>query len=232
MTVRVQMASRVAAAMLVAWMAWGSPAARAAGADPPPPLSAAQLVLFETPHLANVTRPETLSYRFTQLGPGGFTDQVTMTVAEIHDDGTKDLRFDFLTGDHHVDWPGIARFTANPLLMLFLEYDVRQMRQQTGMAAAYFRERLRQSFLDGATVTEATATVDGAAVPARVIVVRPYASDPHFGQIKVIGGKTYTFVMSPLVPGGIAAIRAEAPADPALGAPALGDTIAFQQVRP
>ncbi len=204
---------------------------KAIAADAAPPLTPAQQALFDTPHLANVTHPETLDYAFTQFGPGGFTDRVSMTVAEVHADGSKDLRFDFLTGDHHVAYPGIARFTGNPLLMLYLEYDVRQMRDQTGMAAAYFRERLRQSFLDGATLTEGTATLDGRVVPTRTIVIRPYAADPHFGGVKVIRDKTYTFVVSPDIPGGIASMRADAPADTSIGAPALGNMIAFSEVQ-
>lgn len=200
--------------------------------DAAPPLSPAQTALFDTPHLANVTRPETLEYRFQQLGPGGFTDRVDVTVAEIHPDGSKDLRFDFLTGDHHVVYPGIAHFTGNPLLMLFLEYDVRQMREQTGMAAAHFREELRRAFLDSATVSDGTITIDGRSVAARTIVLQPYAKDPQFGRIKVIADKTYTFVVSPDVPGGIATVRADAPADPSIGAPPLGNTVDFVAAHP
>ena len=204
----------------------------AASPDPAEPkLSAAQQTLFETPHLANVTKPETLDYRFTQSGPGGFTDDVSVTVADIHADGSKDLRFDFLTGDRRVAYPGIAHFSGNPLLMLYLEYDVRQMREQTGMAAAYFRQKLRQSFLDRATVSQGEVTVNGKTVPTSVVVVQPYEGDEHFGAIKAIAGKTYRFVMSPSVPGGIVEIAATSPADPAVGAPALGTSVSFREVR-
>ena len=211
---------------IVGMMAW------AAAAEPAPPLSAAQQALFATPHLANVTRPEALEYRFVQLGPGGFTDRVTVTIAGLHRDGSKDLRFEFLTGERHVDYPGIAHFAGNPVLMLFLERDVRQMHDQTGLAAAYFRERLRQSFLSEAALEEGTATVGGRPVPARTIVVRPYATDPRFRHVPVITGKTYTFVVSPDVPGGIASLRADAPADPSVGAPALGSTLTFAATHP
>lgn len=220
------MARRLAAAMLVAGVLQAAPPRADAGDSP---LSEAQKTLFETPHLVNVKRPETLEYRFRQLGPGGFADRVTLTVAEIHEDGSRDLQVDFLTGERRVVSPGITHFRGNPLVMLFLEHDVRQMREQTGMAAAYFRDRIRQSFADAATVTDGTMTVDGKPAATRTIVVRPYVNDPHFGGVKVIAGKTYSFVVSAAVPGGIAAMRADAPADPAVGAPALGSTIDFEE---
>ena len=210
------------------------PATRAAPAlaADPAPLSPAQTALFATPHLANVTRPETLEYAFQQLGPGGFTDRVAVTVAEIHEDGTKDLRFDFLSGERRVTYPGISRFSGNPLLMLFLDHDVHQMHDQTGMAAAYFRERLRESFLADATIVDGTASVDGRTVAAQTITVRPFAKDARLGHVKVIQDKTYTFVVSSAVPGGLVSLRADAPADPSVGAPPLGSTVTFADVRP
>ena len=222
-----QVACSFVVAILSLMILVGATPATAAPDTAPAPLSGAQIVLFETPHLANVTRPETLEYKFTQLGPKGFTDRVAVTVAEIHDDGTKDLRFDFLTGERRVTFPGIAHFTGNPVVMLFMEYDVRQMHDQTAMAAAYFRDRLRQAFLAGATVADGTATFDGKTVLTRTVTVRPYAGDPRLGRVKVIAEKSYTFVMSSDVPGGVLSIRADAPADPAIGAPALGNTITF-----
>ncbi len=227
---RLHVAHSIAVAILSLAILTGGREARAQSDAVPPPLSDAQKVLFQTSHLANVTRPETLEYQFTQLGPQGFTDRVAVTVAEIHDNGTKDLRFDFLTGERRVTFPGIANFTANPVLMLFMEYDVRQMHDQTAMAAAYFRDRLRQAFLDGATVSEGTAPFDGRTVPTRTVTVLPYAGDPRLGRVKVIANKSYTFVMSPDVPGGVLSIRADAPADPSIGAPALGNAIMFEAV--
>ena len=197
----------------------------------PPPLSPAQVALFDTKHLANVTRPAVLEYRYQREGEGGYTDRVLERVEKVHDDGSKYIGFDYLTGEHHVDYPAVDGFNGNPLLMLFLESDMREMKERIGIPAAYLRNRVRAAFLDKATVTDATIDVAGAPVPARRITLQPFADDARLANLKVIQGKTYTFVLADAVPGMIAEMAAETPADPAAGVPPLGVRVSFTAER-
>src|SRR4051794_3493907 len=71
------------------------------------PLSPAQIALFETPHLRNVARPETLRYTYRRVAPSGFTDAIAVHVNAINSDGTKNLTFDYLTGARRVAFPGV-----------------------------------------------------------------------------------------------------------------------------
>ena len=194
------------------------------------PLSPAQVALFETPHLRNVTSPETLHYRFA--APGGVADRVALHVYGINPDGTKRLGFDYLTGERRVAYPPVEHFAGNPLLMLFLEQDVKGMKDRLGLSAAYFRTRIRQAFVDGATVTESTVSLDGRDVPARRITLRPFGDDRRLDRLPSVQGKTYVFVLADEVPGMVAEIRTELPPDPARDLPALVERLTYAGVTP
>ena len=208
-------------------------AVRAADEHPDPrPLSPAQVALFMTPHMKNVDHPETLQYRFTRDGAGGFTDTVAEHVTTIHPDGSKAVSFDFLTGDHRKQYPGVDDFRGNPLLMLFLENDVTTMKDTLGVSATYFRNRVRQAMVDQATVTDTTYTLDGKAVPAQEITVQPFSHDERLEHLPSVQAKTYHFILSEAVPGGLAEISTEMPADAAKNIPAAGERVIYDGVTP
>ncbi len=209
-----------------------SPVHAAGPADETKPLSPAQVSLFETPHLANIDHPETLLYRYTRQGPDGFTDHVAEDIKLVHPDGTKYVMFNFLTGDHHIFYPAVDDFRGNPLLMVFLEHDVDEMRAMTGVAAAYYRNRIRAAFIDKAEMTPAKVTLDGHEVVAQSITLRPFADNDRFAHMPQIQQKTYRFVLSKDVPGGFAEFATEMPADPASGAPAISEHLVFEKVAP
>lgn len=203
-----------------------------APADDPRPLSPAQVALFETPHLRNVDRPETLDYGFTREGPGGFADTVALHVRRVNPDGTKSLAFDYLTGEHRVAFPELDNFNGNPLLMLTLERDVNEMKEAVGVSAAYFRNKVREAFVTKATVADGTFDLAGAAVPARVITVQPFAEEQRLERIPSLQAKRYTFVLADAVPGMLAEISIDTPADAKMNAPAFHQRTVFTGVEP
>lgn len=206
-------------------------------AQPPPSagsavsLSPAQIALFETPHLANVTAPETLLYDYRRVGPDAFTDTIAVHVKEKNADGSKDVTVDYLTGAHQVPFPPLEHFHGNPLFMIVLEHDVNEMSRALGMSKAYLRNRVRDAFI-AAPVNQTTSTVGGKTTPAREIVAIPFAHDDRFARIRSLQAKTYRFLLDEQVPGGIAEIRVDTPADDALHAPSLSEQITFAGVAP
>lgn len=192
-----------------------------------PPLSRAQVLLFETPHLSNVRRPETLDYEFRRAGAGvaDFTDRIAMHVVEIHPDGTKDVTLDFLSGDRRRPFPGVANFSGNPLLMAFLENDVREMHDAVGLAAAWFRNRVRQAFVDKATTRDISLHVGGREMPATEILLAPYADEPRLGNLPQVQHKAYRFVLAPSLPGMIYELSSRYPGAGAM--PAQSETITY-----
>ncbi len=196
------------------------------------PLSPAQTALFDTPHLANVTKPETLHYAYHRTGPGSFDDTISVRVKKVNTDGTRDLSFDYLSGDHHVAFPEIDSFHGNPVFMLALEHDVSMMHEALKLSAASLRNRIRGGFVD-APVTDGTFTLPtGATTPARIITVEPFAHEARLERLPSLQQKTYRFVLADAVPGQIAEIDIDTPADAGLGAPAMSEKISFTGAEP
>jgi len=224
-------------AVVAAWLAGGVPAvavevAPRSQTEDQRPLSMAQIALFETPHLQNVDHAETLDYQFVREGPGGFTDRLVMHVLQVHPNRTKQLSFDFLTGGRRVAYPEIDNFRGNPLLLLVLERDAQEMKATLGLSATYFRNHIREAFVDHAVVETTQFALAGRPVPARSVTVRPFADDTRLEHFPTVQGKTYTFVLSDSVPGGLAELRIEMPPDMAMKIPAFAQRITFQGVEP
>ncbi len=181
------------------------------------PLSPAQIALFESDHLGSIRRAERLEYRFAREAAaanaddaGSYTDRVDIDVRP-RADGGKDVWTDFLSAERHVPFPPLMDFHGNPVVMFFLERDVGEMHRLTGGAATYFRNRIRQAFVDQAQVTAIELQRDGKAVPATEITLTPFAQDQHVAVFPGLAEKRYRFVLSESVPGRIVEIRSEAP---------------------
>jgi hypothetical protein len=186
-----------------------------AWAEPVAPLSPAQVMLFESNHLKAISHPVQLDYAFEHRGGSGdFQDKITATIQKIHENGRKDVAVGFLTGDHHRNFPGVTEFNGNPLLMFFLENDVIEMREATGGPDSYFRNRIRNAFVDGAETHPTEITLDGQKQSATEIVIAPFRKDPHLDRFPAFGDKTYHFVLSDAVPGTIYRISTEVTAAP------------------
>jgi hypothetical protein len=196
------------------------------------PLSPAQLVLFETPHLRNVTVPQTLRYQYRRDGSEMLTDLVLVTIRRVNADGSKDLAFQYFTGPRQVAFPELDHFQGNPLLMLALDRDVAGMKAALGLSASYFRNRIRESFVDAAAVSDTTISLDGRKVPARQVSVQPFAHEVRLERVASVQAKTYRFTLADDVPGMIAQIRIDTPADAALHAPGMSEQITFEGVDP
>lgn len=195
----------------------------------PAALNPAQTLLFATNHLARIKHPATLDYSFRHDGPDAFADKIALKLSAVHADGTKDVAVEFLTGKRRVDFPSVRGFHGNPLIMYFLEWDVRGMQKATGGAALYFRNRIRNAFANGAEIGKVSVTVAGRPATATAIVLRPYRDDPDIARYAAFRDKSYRFVLSDEVPGMVYEISTSVPA--AGGASAEADRAVFAGVQ-
>jgi hypothetical protein len=175
--------------------------------------SAAQVALFDTPHLANIDKPTTLHYVFRHQGTleQAFDDVVDMTITAITPEGRKNVTFNFLSDKHHQDFPPMEGFRGNPIIMMFLEHDVTALSQQTGGSSLYFRNRIRDAFVDRATTEPTTVNFNGRDVAATRITLQPFLQDPLRDRFEKFAEKTYEFLLAPEVPGGVYSLRAMTP---------------------
>ncbi len=213
------------AALLAALWAVGLPSAGLAAED----YSAAQAALFGTPHLQNVTRPLSLRYDFRRSGTQGqgFTDRVEATVTEVLPDGKKNLEFQFLTGERERRFAPIEGFRGNPVIMLFLQRDVEEMSEATGGGQSYFRNRIRHAFRAGAEVDEVPFESEGRQLTATRVTIRPFEKDPKRERMAGGASKTYEFLLSSEIPGGLYRIRTVVPSPDEGAAPLLVETLTY-----
>ena len=196
------------------------------------PLSPDQIALFETPHLRGITAPETLEYKFVQDGGTNYTDRVAVHILKVYADGSKSLAFDYLTGERQVRFPELDHFRGNPLVMLTLERDAAEMKEALGLSSSYFRNKIREAFVTGATAADSVVLLDGVTVPAREITIRPFLGDARLERIPSVQAKSYTFILADAVPGMVAEIRIAVPADAKMASPAFSQRTVFTGVSP
>jgi hypothetical protein len=203
-------------------------------------VSSAETLLFETDHLARIKPPAVLVYEFRKASnvEPGFSDKVQIDLAASK--GKTSATLHFLSGAHKHDVPALEEAHGNPVLLGFLERDIAEMKRLTGGSTAYFRKRIRMALAEGAQVSAQSIRYQGKSLPAQAVRIQPYLNDPMHARFEPYVHKTYVFVVSEQVPGGIYQVRssldngngkavaapgpasAGTPVAPTKGAPAAG----------
>jgi hypothetical protein len=171
-------------------------------------VTAAEQLLFQTDHMANVRAPSRLEYRYSHEGENPASDRVTLSIDE-----KRSVLADYLTGSRHVAFPGVDDAHGNPLLLYFLEDDLREMGLRTNGRPDYFRRLIRRAMARPDVKVEATeVSVDGKKLPAQRVVIEPFRSDPNAPvHYPALVGKSYEFVLSPALPGQVAMLATHVP---------------------
>jgi hypothetical protein len=184
--------------------------------------SVAEQALFVTNHLATLKPPSTLHYSFRKSGSleAGFDDKATLALTAQPDGKCCAAAAEFLSGPRRVALPEIETAQGNPVILYFLERDIREMERLTKGKANYFRKRIRMAVADAATIRDVSLPFDGRNVAAREISIAPYADDPLRARFEQLINKRYVFTLSDAVPGGVISIRTLVDA-PAAGSPPL-----------
>ena len=174
-------------------------------------ISPAEKALFVNNHLATLTPPTTLRYSFRKSGSleAGFDDKVSISLRAQADGSCCSAVAEFLSGSRRLALPEVESAQGNPVILYFLERDIREMQRLTKGQANYFRKRIRMAVYQGATISELSVSYRGRNVAARQIVVTPYVDDPLRERFQTLAGKRYVFTLSDQVPGSVASIRSQ-----------------------
>lgn len=188
----------------------------------PSEFSQAEKLVFTDHHLANVKGPASLRYRFVKSGAlePGYEDDVRVDL-----DAAGKVLGSFLTGARSMKLPEIELAEANPVILYFLEHDIREMERLTKGKAAYFRKRIRMAMVDQAAVRETRIAYNGSEVAAHEISLQPYSKDPARARYDRYADKRYTFVMSKAVPGGVYQVRTTLPGAAPGDAPGIEEVL-------
>lgn len=204
----------------------GSPAAIAADE-----LSPAEQRVFMDDHLKNLPPSAVLRYVYhkDEAGQGAVDDEVVLTT---HDDAGRGrvAEVDYGHGDRHLALPSVDHATGNPVILYFLEADVRDMHKRLGGMENYFRRRIRLALADSAATRPVRFAYGGKTVDGVEVAVEPYKDDPMKDRFKGMDGKRYTFTLSDAVPGGVYQLRTRV--DGAKGSPTVEETLTFKGVKP
>ena len=218
-----------AAALCLACLAPGS-----AQADPQP-ISQAETLLFMTYHLKDLQTPSRLHYAFSKVGTleKGFSDSVDVDVTD-EADGSKKGVTRFLSGTRQIKFPEVSHAEGNPVVLYYLEREIREMARLTGGSANHFRQRIRAALAESAQIKNVDIRFDGQTIAAQQITIAPYESDPNRDRFERLATKQYVFTLSDQIPGRIYRMRGHLPVagQSAKGAAVLDETLTFQSAKP
>jgi len=191
----------------------------------------AQSLLFDANYLQPLAAPSRLVYNYSiktadpKLFGKDFEDEVAMRLSpSAEGGGEKDVFVDMFTGDRQRVLGPLTRVSGNPIIMMFLERDVSQMNMHVGGQPVYFRNVIRLALREGAKLEPATVEWEGKQVSATKITIRPFLNDNNGERMQLFRSKTYEFIVSDAVPGGIYQLHSTMAAEAAQSATPAIDT--------
>jgi hypothetical protein len=198
--------------------------------------SQAEQLLLLGDHLSNVSQKSVINYAYHKIGTldAASDGNVNLTVSAMPQGSGKHTHVDFLSGTRKFELPDINDATSNPVILFFLERDVRDMERRTGGKATYFRKRVRMALAESAQVQPVQFDLNGRSVNGTQITLHPFTDDPLKSRFEKLADKTYVFTLSQEVPGQLYRMQTQARAPQAQddAAPLLEETVTFIGVEP
>ncbi len=180
-------------------------------------ISEAEKMLFMKNHMKNVPASSSLRYRFIKTGSleQGFEDDAVLTVSPAEAGKGRLFKINYLTGERNYKVPEIVEAEGNPIILSYLEREIREMKRLTGGSINYYQKRIRLTLVDEATVKPVTVKYKGKDIKASEIRVAPYVNDPARSRYEKFAAKYYVFILSDEIPGGVYQLRGILPDSPA-----------------
>ncbi|MBQ0944819.1 hypothetical protein KAK07_15875 [Ideonella sp. 4Y16] len=175
--------------------------------------SPSERLLLMSEQLKGLKAGTTLNYRYVHKGEGDepFEDDAKVMLAKRQDGSCCSAKGEFLSGARKLQLPEVQSPVGNPVLLYFLERDIRQMNKITKGSANYFRKRIRMALYEAGTLRDVQATYQGKPVAAREIILTPYVNDPNEARFPLYVQRSYRFVLSESVPGQVLSLQTLTP---------------------
>jgi hypothetical protein len=198
---------RVALALAVATLSFAWPVQAA----DPGQFSVAEKRLFVDNHLRGLPGPMTLEYTYTKRGSleASVDDTARVIVGPASAGGDQSVKVEYLTETRKLELSDIDAANANPVILFFLERDVREMHRLTGGSVNYYRKRIRMALAEGGQVEAVTRNIGSRRIATTEIHIAPYRDDPARSRYEKFAEKTYTFTLSDEVPGKVVELSSE-----------------------
>jgi hypothetical protein len=172
------------------------------------PVSQAEDAVFNKDHLNALKVGAYLQYSFSKRGTleAAADDMVTLKITKIGSNG-REVDVKCLSGNRKVDLPLEGELKGNPVILCFLERDIREMKRLTGGSMNYYRKRIRMALAEAAKIRPTTITIEGKSVQATEVMIDPYSNDQARVKFTKHANKTYRFVLSEAVQGGVVELQ-------------------------
>lgn len=175
-------------------------------------------LIFSEPYLKKLEHPSTISYSYThgtktpsEYG-AGFKEAVTVHVRQpTLEGGFNSVSIALRSDQRDYDLGPFENTSGNPVIMMFLERDLNQMRSRVGGAPVYFRNTIRRAFREGAEIADTTVEINGEQVAAKRITIRPFKGDRQAMRFGKFQGKVFETTVTDAVPGGIFTMKSFIP---------------------
>lgn len=168
-------------------------------------ISTANRLLFETDHLKNLAADGNLVYDFKQSGSQETPIEDTITLKLTSQDKHRQAQVLYLSGERQLWTPIFDDPDGNPILLLFLQHDIHEMQRINGGQWRHFQKYIKLALEQGAKVDNVDFQYAGQTRHGQKISIAPYVNDPDNGRFanKAYRHKTYEFIVSSEVPGGL-----------------------------
>ena len=185
----------------------------------PSQFSVAEKRLFVDDHLRGLPGPATLEYTYTKRGSleGSVDDTARVIVGPPSAAGSQAVKVEYLSDTRKLELSDIDAVNANPVILFFLEREVREMHRLTGGSTSYYRKRIRMALAEDGHVEAVTLDIGSRRIAATEIHIAPYRDDPARSRFEKFAEKTYIFTLSDDVPGKVVELRSELSAPDAAG---------------
>jgi hypothetical protein len=195
--------------------------------------SPAERLLFMGKQMTGLKPPTSLRYNFRKSGAleEGFEDKVNLDFKRAANGRCCTVTGDFLSGARRLQLPDVENAEANPVLLYFLERDIREMQRLTKGSPSYYRKRIRMAAYEATTVSTVTLVYKGKTISGQQVDLLPYRDDPARSRFEKFARKSYRFLLSNEVPGGVFGMRTVMSSDAADAPPMIVEELFLEGAR-
>ena len=177
----------------------------------PSQFSVAEKRLFIDDHLRGLPGGTILEYVYEKRGTleGPVDDTARVMIGPPAAGSGQSVKIEYLSTTRKLALADIDAANANPVILYFLEHEVREMNRLTGGSTNYYRKRIRMALAGGGQVDTVVLDRGSRRIAAMEIHIAPYRDDPARSRYEKFAEKTYVFTLSDEVPGKVVELRGE-----------------------
>lgn len=187
----------------VAVLALAVPSALMAAGEQP----AAVDLIFNSRHLDLVGKGTSVMYKFEhtvndeKLMGKAFSDDIKLDVSEVSAEGERIVDVTVFTGDRQRPKQNYDGMTINPVFVWFLDKCVENYRLVAGGKQPYLKGRIRDAFIDKATIEPAKFDFKGKSVDGYKVTIVPFDGDPNAAKMQGFEKSKFSITVSKDIPG-------------------------------